>query len=69
MHAVVVDADLREHFGGARGINAALRAFVEVRRLIDAERRKTKKGRAAYRIAGDRFTARKGMVGLRRAGE
>jgi hypothetical protein len=46
VHAVVVDADLWEHFGSAKGINAALRAFVEAQRLIDAERRKTNKGRA-----------------------
>ena len=45
--AVVVDSDLWEHFGSPKAINAALRAFVEAQRSIDAERRGQKKGRAA----------------------
>jgi hypothetical protein len=47
VHAVIVDADLWEHFGSARSVNAALRAFVEAQRLIDAERKGAHKGRAA----------------------
>lgn len=47
VHAVVVDADLWEHFGSVKAVNAALRAFVEAQHLIDAERKATKKGRAA----------------------
>lgn len=47
VHAVVVDTDLWEHFGSAKSVNAALRAFVEAQRLINAERRGARKGRAA----------------------
>lgn len=47
VHAVVIDADLWEHFGSARSINGALRAFVEAQRVIDKERRPSKKARRA----------------------
>ena len=47
VHAVVVEAELWEHFGSAKAVNAALRAFVEAQRLIEAERRPSKKRRAA----------------------
>ena len=46
-HAVIVDADLWEHFGSAKSVNAALRAFVEATRLIEADRKGSRKGHAA----------------------
>ena len=47
VHAVVVDADLWEHFGSPKAVNVVLRAFVEAQRSIEAARRGPKKGRAA----------------------
>lgn len=46
-HAVVVDADLWAHFGSTKSVNAALRAFVEAKEAIEAERRGGRRGRAA----------------------
>jgi hypothetical protein len=38
-HAVVIDVDLWSHFGSAKSVNAALRAFVEAQTIIEMERR------------------------------
>ena len=46
-HAVTVDADLWEHFGSAKAVNAALRAFVEATRLIEAGRKGSRRGHTA----------------------
>lgn len=47
IHAVAIEPDLWPHFGSAKAINAALRAFVEAAKVIDASRSGSKRRPAA----------------------
>ena len=46
-NAVVIEADLWPHFGNAKAVNAALRAFVEANKVIGASRPGSKRRPAA----------------------
>lgn len=47
VHAVTIDPDIWPHFGNAKAINAALRAFVEAAKVIGASRAGSKRRPAA----------------------